>query len=117
MNNNQGLYKMKNILKKHMYRESNQISYVEAKEIINKNPLAILVDVRSKQEYKEYHLNGAICIPTYELTKKIPKIIKNGEQIIIIYCQCGIRSKKAIAILSQMGYKNLYEIKGGLDAM
>ena len=107
--------KIKNIFRKHLFRQDNQISYMQAKEIMNKNPLAILLDVRSKQEYDEYHLNGAICIPTYELSKEIEKIVENKEQTIIVYCQSGGRSKKAVGILKKMGYKSLYEILGGID--
>jgi rhodanese-related sulfurtransferase len=98
-----------------MYRSNNQISYTEAREIMKKSQRAILIDVRSKQEYKEYHLAGAICIPTYEIANKIPQIITEKEQVIIVYCQCGVRSKKAIALLNKMGYRNVYEIQGGLD--
>jgi rhodanese-related sulfurtransferase len=95
--------------------DKKQISYIEARELMSKNVTSILIDVRSRQEFKEYHLDGAICIPTYELINKAQKIIKNKEQTIIVYCQSGVRSKKAIIILSKMGYKNIYEIKGGLD--
>jgi rhodanese-related sulfurtransferase len=115
MNKKQIAFKMRNILKKHMYRNNNQISYAEARDIMSKNPLTILIDVRSKQEYKEYHLDGAICIPTYEIVSRISQIIKDKEQIIIVYCQSGVRSKKAAIVLRKMGYENIYEIKGGLD--
>jgi rhodanese-related sulfurtransferase len=111
MNKKQILY----MLKKRMYRGNNQILYTEVREIMNKNPFAVLIDVRSKQEYKEYHLDGAICIPTYEIISKVPQIIKDKEQIIIVYCQSGVRSKKAMLLLTKMGYKNIYELKGGLD--
>lgn len=107
--------KVKHILQKHLFRQNNQITYVEAKEIIRANPMAILLDVRSKQEYDEYHLDGAICIPNYEIAKELPKIIENKKQTIIVYCQSGGRSKKAISLLKKMGYQNLYEIEGGID--
>lgn len=107
--------KIKNIFVNRLFRQDNQITYMQAREIMNKNPLAILLDVRSKQEYDEYHLNGAICIPTYELTNEIGRIVENKEQVIIIYCQSGGRSNKALNILKKMGYQNLYEIEGGID--
>lgn len=106
---------IKNVFVKHLLRQDNQITYIEAKEIMKENPLAILLDVRSKQEYDEYHLEGAICIPTYEISSEISKIIENKLQIIIVYCQSGGRSKKAINLLRKMGYQNLYEIQGGID--
>lgn len=98
-----------------MFRQDNQITYLEARQMMKENPLTILLDVRSKQEYDEYHLEGAVCIPTYELINTISKIAINKEQIIIAYCQSGARSKKAVSMLRKMGYQNLYEIEGGID--
>ena len=107
--------RMKNIFANHLFRQDNQITYMEAREIMQENPLAILLDVRSKQEYDEYHLEGAICIPTYELANEITKIVENKKQTIIVYCQSGGRSRKAMNLLKKMGYTSLYEIQGGLD--
>ncbi|MBO5478781.1 MAG: rhodanese-like domain-containing protein [Clostridia bacterium] len=107
--------KIKNIFTNNLFRYDDQITYMEAREIMKENSLAILLDVRSKQEYDEYHLEGAICIPTYELKNEIIKIVENKEQTIIVYCQSGGRSRKAINMLKKMGYKSLYEIRGGLD--
>ena len=98
-----------------MFRQDNEISYIEARKRMKENPMTILLDVRSKQEYDEYHLEGSICIPTYELSSTISKIAINKEQTIIAYCQSGARSKKALGILRNMGYQNLYEIEGGID--
>ena len=91
------------------------ISYGEAMSIIKEHPNeAILVDVRSIQEYDEGHLDGAICIPLYDINK-ITQIIKNRDNIIILYCQYGIRSKKAAKILKDLCYTNVYTICKGLD--
>lgn len=106
---------IKQTFAKKRFRRDNQITYLEARKMIQQNSLTILLDVRSKQEYDEYHLEGAICIPTYELVTSISKLVINKEQAIIVYCQSGARSKKAENILSKMGYKNVYEIKGGID--
>ena len=59
--------------------------------------------------------NGAINIPLYELEICSDCRLKEKDRIIIVYCQSGIRSKKAIKILSKNGFKNLYHLKGGLD--
>lgn len=106
---------LKNVLKINFFRSDNIITYIEAKELLKDNSNGILLDVRSFQEYNEYHLNGAICIPYYELENKISKIIENKEQLIVVYCQSGGRSKKAISILKKMGYVNLYSLDGGID--
>lgn len=68
---------------------------------------AILIDVRSKQEYKEGHIVGAISIPYYELWKKASEQIKNRNTKIIIYCNTGNRAKKAEKILKKLGYINI----------
>ena len=80
------------------------------------NPEIVLLDVRSPQEYAEGHLDRAILIPLYDLKSKVSNIIKNKNDIIIVYCMIGKRSKKAIQILNVLGYKNLYHIKGGINS-
>ena len=101
------------LLKKN--RNSKDIDYNLAMNILNENDGCILLDVRSTQEYKENNLKGSINIPLYELKKKAMEILKDKDGAIIVYCQSGGRSKKAVEILNKMGYKNLYNIKGGLD--
>lgn len=98
-----------------MYRTNKNITIEEATQIISTTQNAILIDVRSIQEYKEYHIAGAICIPHYEIQNKIQQEVKNKDALIILYCQSGMRSKNAMHILEQLGYKNVYHIKDGLD--
>lgn len=105
-----------NKLKRNLKRECNsvnEISYAQIKEMIKHNTV-ILLDVRSVQEYNEGHLNSAINIPLSELKIKAP-IILNCNDIIIAYCQVGVRSKKAAVILNKLGYRNVYTLAGGLD--
>ena len=59
--------------------------------------------------------DGAINIPLYNLLECYEYKLKDKNKIIVIYCQSGIRSKKAIKILFKKGFKNLYNLKGGLD--
>lgn len=77
---------------------------------------AILLDVRSPQEYAEGHLNNSILIPEYELRVKAINMLPKKEQTIIVYCSSGIRSKKAQKILQQIGYSNVYNLYGGLES-
>jgi len=76
---------------------------------------AVLLDVRSEQEYKEEHLMGAIVIPHYEINSKIEDVIADKTQEIVIYCTSGIRSRKAYEILKKKGYKNIYNLYLGID--
>lgn len=93
------------------------ININEIMDIKRTNPNSILLDVRSPQEFKEGHLNGAINIPLYELEMCCTCKLKEKNRLIIVYCQSGIRSKKAIKILNKNGFKNLYHLKNGLDGI
>ncbi|MEE0866005.1 MAG: rhodanese-like domain-containing protein [Clostridia bacterium] len=91
------------------------------KKDINKNELvrflkdgAILVDVRSPQEYREGHLEGAMLIPEYELMSKHSKIFESKDEIIVLYCSNGLRSKKAQRKLEKLGYTNVYNLVNDL---
>ena len=78
---------------------------------------AILVDVRSNQEYREGHLQGAINIPDFEIANRIQKEIPKKNQLIVVYCQYGGRSKDASMMMKKMGYTNVYNLYGGLDML
>ena len=67
---------------------------------------AVILDVRSPQEYEEGHLNGAILIPEYELEDRAEKELINKENTIVVYCSSGIRSKRAQEILKQKNNGN-----------
>lgn len=90
-----------------------EIGIEEMKNKINQG--AILLDVRSNQEYNEGHIQGAINIPEFEITKRIEKEIPKKNQLIIVYCQYGGRSRNAYNIMKKMGYTNVYNLYGGLE--
>lgn len=75
---------------------------------------AIIIDVRSLQEYKEGHIDGSICIPDYQMKRNIQKYVKNKNEIIILYCSTGHRSQNAQKILENMGYINVYNVYEGI---
>ena len=76
---------------------------------------AILLDVRSNQEYNEGHLQGAINIPDYEQRNRVQREIKKKNQLVVIYCQYGGRSRNAYNMMKNMGYTNICNLSGGLD--
>ena len=78
---------------------------------------AILIDVRSNQEYREGHLQGAINIPDFEITNKIQREIPKKNQLIIVYCQYGGRSRNVMTIMNKLGYNNVYNLYGGLEML
>ncbi len=76
---------------------------------------AVIIDVRSSQEYDEGHINNAINIPYYEIKKNVNNVLKNKNQEIVLYCQTVFRSKQAYKKLIKLEYKNVYNLYGGLD--
>ena len=96
------------------YNENN-IDFEEMNMMLKSDKNCILLDVRSPQEYKEQHLERGINIPLYDLQKKVINIIPSKENVIIVYCQTGNRSIRAVKMLTKMGYKKVYNLKGGLD--
>lgn len=105
---------IKKIFKK-IYRSKEDITKEELLDMVKTNPDIVLLDVRSEQEFREGHLNKAINIPSYEIYTKVQEVIKDKRTVIIVYCQIGVRSKKAIKILKKLGYKNLYNLKDGIE--
>ena len=90
----------------------NEINFEQLKNMVSKG--AILIDVRSPQEFKEGHLPGAINIPEYEIRKVKNEMPKLNQQI-VVYCQYGGRSKNAYNMMKKMGYTNVYSLKCGLE--
>ena len=76
---------------------------------------AILIDVRSNQEYREGHIQGAINIPDFEIANKVQREMPKKNQAIVLYCQYGGRSKTVANMMKKMGYTNIYNLYGGLD--
>ena len=76
---------------------------------------AEIIDVRSTQEYREGHLDGAINIPYYEINNNICKILPNKNKEIVLYCSAGTRGKKAYKRLIKLQYNNVYNLYGGLE--
>ena len=109
------LDKLKNIKDKNHHRcvEKWEINFEELKKKVKNG--AILLDVRSTQEYNEGHLYGAIHLADYDIPIKYDTILPEKDKEIIIYCQNGVRSKKAYNKLKKIGYHNLYSLCGGLD--
>ncbi len=98
-----------------LYRHKEDITLKEMQEIIKNNKNVILLDVRSNQEYNEGNIAGSINIPVYDIEKQYKSKLQDKETTIIVYCSSGTRSKRAIQILKRLGYKNLYNIEGGID--
>lgn len=108
------LHKLKKyILKQNRcYCETN-VSEQQLKKMVEQG--AILLDVRSPQEYEEGHLENAILLPEYEINEKANSILPDKSQAIIVYCSTGHRSQKAQKMLQKLGYKKVYNLCNGLE--
>jgi rhodanese-related sulfurtransferase len=89
-----------------------QISQDEAKDMMARDDGHIILDVRRQDEYDAGHIPGAILIPNESIDKERPKELPDLDQIILVYCRSGRRSKEASEKLAKMGYTNIYEFGG-----
>lgn len=92
-----------------------QITPAEAKEIMDTQDGYIILDVRTQEEFDEAHIDGAILIPDYEIADKAENILKDKNQLILVYCRSGRRSKNAASELVKLGYTNIKEFGGIID--
>ena len=97
-------------LMKNTYRqiEEGDIFFNELKEKANKG--AVLLDVRSPQEYAEGHLDGAILIPDYECKSRINEIEQYKDSTVVVYCRSGSRSRKVCKFLKENNFQNVYNL-------
>ena len=93
----------------HIYTQNTQ---EESMEMMKLDDGHIIVDVRRQDEYDEGHIPGAILIPNESISDERPKELTDLDQIILIYCRTGRRSKEASQKLADMGYTNVYEFGG-----
>ena len=98
-----------------MLNSYKQISQEQAKEMIEKDDGHVVVDVRRQDEYDAGHIPGAILIPNESINKDQPEELPDLDQIILVYCRSGNRSKQAAQKLFDMGYRNIYEFGGITD--
>ena len=89
------------------------IKQLNARELDQKKGMMI-IDIRSNKEYEQGHIPGAIHVPLADIGDKVKKIKKDKD--LVVYCRSGNQSIWAIKRLMGMGYKNLYNLKGGYNA-
>ena len=92
-----------------------QITAAEAKSIMDSTDDYILLDVRTREEYTDGHIAGALLLPDYEISTKAESIISEKDALILVYCRSGRRSKNAASELATLGYTNVKEFGGIID--
>ena len=91
------------------------ITAAEAKQIMDSQEGYVIRDVRTQEEYDEGHIPGAILIPDFEIKAKAEGVLTDKDQLILVYCRSGRRSKLASEILVELGYTNIKEFGGIID--
>jgi len=89
-----------------------QITPAEAKAIMDSEEGYVILDVRTPEEFAQRHIEGAILIPDYEIGEKAEKVLTDKDQLILVYCRSGRRSKNAANELATLGYTNIKEFGG-----
>ena len=91
------------------------ITAEEAKKLMDSEEGCIILDVRTRKEYDQGHIPGAGLIPNTEIEAKAADLLPDKDQLILVYCRSGRRSKLAAQSLADLGYTNIREFGGILD--
>ena len=91
------------------------ITAEEAKQIMDSEEGYIILDVRTQEEYDGGHIPGAIVISHEEIAEKAEEALTDKDQLILVYCRSGRRSKLAAEALVELGYTNIKEFGGIID--
>ena len=91
------------------------ITAQEAKQIMDSEEGYIILDTRTQEEYDEGHIPGAIVIPHDEITDRAEEELPDKDQLLLVYCRSGRRSKLAAEALVELGYTNIREFGGIID--
>ena len=92
-----------------------QITAEQAKTIMDTEKDYVIIDARTDEEFAEGHIENAILIPEYEIANRAEKELPDKEQLILVYCRSGRRSKIASEELVKLGYTNVKEFGGIID--
>ena len=91
------------------------ITAEEAKTIMDTQEGYIILDARAQDEYDQGHIPGAILLPYDETAQKAETVLPDKDQLILVYCRSGRRSKIAADDLVKLGYTNIREFGGIID--
>ncbi len=92
-----------------------QITPEEAKILMDNESDYVVLDVRTEEEFAEGHIENAVLLPDYEIEVKAETVLTDKEQLILVYCRSGRRSKIASEKLVSLGYTNVKEFGGIID--
>lgn len=90
--------------------DNSLISYMDAKEMIINNG-AVMVDVRTEDEYNEKHIDGSVLLTLDTINEdNVLSVVASKDTPIIVYCQSGNRSSQALSKLEALGFTEVYDL-------
>ena len=92
-----------------------QISGEQAKALMDSEKDYVIIDARTQEEFDGGHIPGAVLIPEYEIAQRAEDELPDKDQLILVYCRSGRRSKIASQALVDLGYTNVKEFGGIID--
>ena len=95
--------------------EYETITAQQAKEIMDTQEGYVILDTRTEEEYEQGHIPDAIVISHEEIKEKAESVLTDKDQLILVYCRSGRRSKLAAQDLVELGYTNVKEFGGIID--
>lgn len=91
-----------------------EVSPAEARRMLAESSGVQFVDVREPHERKARHIPGTIHIPLGELPRHLHRL--DPDRPVIVHCKSGVRSAAACELLAKMGFREVYNLRGGIDA-
>lgn len=92
-----------------------QVSSDEAAAMMASESDYLILDVRTQEEYEQGHIPGAVCVPNESIGSGELSALPRKDQLILVYCRSGNRSKQAAQKLADAGYTNIVEFGGILS--
>ena len=92
-----------------------QVSSDEATAMMASESDYLILDVRTREEYEQSHIPGAVCVPNESIGSGELSALPRKDQLILVYCRSGNRSKQAAQKLADAGYTNIVEFGGILS--
>ena len=87
----------------------------EAQQMLQDQPDAILLDVRTQEEYDTQHIEGATLLTDSDIASRAADVLPDKDAVILVYCRSGRRSAASSQQLAELGYTNVYDFGGIID--
>ncbi len=71
---------------------------------------ALVIDVRSPEEFQRDHVPGALNIPLHELGDRVPQQVPDKEKVLLLHCLSGMRSRNGMRQLQRLGYQHVFNL-------